>query len=122
MRGHNAHHTVLSDAVPKVGVLTHELGHILGLVHEEVRYPEHKQTKEEEGYHTIPSADPRTASVIRFPQWDRPDPASVMRSIMPESGDLNPDLKLTPMDKAFASALYGLPDPVPPIQVAMDDS
>lgn len=82
---------------PQLGVLRHELGHILGLAHEEERVPGRDAVKREVG--------------VDIDILNVPDPRSIMRAQF-AAGEPDAQCALTETDKALARYLYGLPDPV----------
>jgi len=77
----------------RVGVLRHELGHVLGFRHEQIRSEAPPGCPGEDTYGTITLSDY--------------DPRSVMHYFCGGVGD--PDLKITPTDQSSAQKVYGPP-------------
>lgn len=87
-------HVASNPAFNPVGVLRHELGHVLGFRHEHIapEAPDYFQPEP-------------TDHIIRLTDYD---PKSVMHYVANEVGDS--DLRFTDLDKQGATAVYGAPD------------
>ena len=82
------------DSFNKVGILRHELGHVLGFRHEHIR-------PEAPDYFGQESLD-NTENLTKY------DSTSVMHYVAREVGD--PKLRITETDRAGAQQVYGRPD------------
>jgi hypothetical protein len=78
----------------QIGVLRHELGHVLGFRHEQIREQAPVACKDEPLWDT-------------FPLTEEYDPRSVMHYLCGGMG--NPKLEITELDRTGAVRLYGLP-------------